>query len=62
MVAVFSIFGTLSMLIFKQCGVGLAAATDASVLTYRDAVTRLCPQILSPRAWAQATARAGLRV
>src|SRR5204862_7320299 len=26
MVAVFSIFATLSMLIFKQCGVGLAAA------------------------------------
>jgi uncharacterized membrane protein YdfJ with MMPL/SSD domain len=51
MVAVFSIFATLSMLIFKQFGVGLAAAILIDATLVRGVLLPASMKLLGERNW-----------
>jgi MMPL family protein len=51
MVGVFSIFGTLSMLMFKQFGVGLAAAILIDATIVRGVLLRATMKLLGERNW-----------
>jgi uncharacterized membrane protein YdfJ with MMPL/SSD domain len=51
MVAVFSIFATLSMLIFKQFGVGLAAAILIDATLVRGVLLPATMKLLGERNW-----------
>jgi uncharacterized membrane protein YdfJ with MMPL/SSD domain len=51
MVAVFSIFATLSMLMFKQFGVGLAAAVLLDATLVRGVLLPATMQLLGDRNW-----------
>jgi RND superfamily putative drug exporter len=51
MIAVFSIFATLSMLIFKQFGVGLAAAILIDATLVRGVLLPATMKLLGERNW-----------